>query len=101
MCLYLVKVPHGSFASWVRDTGLRIRANPEFCVLVEQRLLLKPAREDTAGEQGLFPIFSVTLVLVIILRNWYVNKNTHLEVWGSLHLAFFAYLLFFLCSKSM
>lgn len=51
--------------------------------------LPKPAHEDTAGEQGLFPIFAVTLVLVIILRNWYVNKNTHLEAWGLITPGFF------------
>lgn len=84
------------FASCVRDTGPGIRANPEFCILVEPEPLSKPAHEDAAGEQELFPIFSITLVLVIILRNQYVNKNTLLEVWGVLHLGSFVYLFCFL-----
>jgi len=36
--------------------------------------------EDPAREQGLFPIVFVSLVLLMILRNCSVNKNTYLEV---------------------
>ena len=90
MCLYLIL--RGSLASWVKDTVPGMRDNPEFCVLAEPKPLLKPASGDAAGEKS----HSVTLALVIILRNWYVNKEVHLEAWSSLHLASFVYSCCFL-----